>query len=174
MGFPRATSSRSSEISTAPRAASDERASGTPPRAPGLPRGRALAPPRSCCGTSPLPASVARGSSRRPLRRAGDAEIARLPITAELEIEIEEDPIAWTGPVALVTGVLTVSPTLFPLAIETADNARLTASRAFVDAMQRAHSPDDDGIAARRAMKRLCAPLFAVYLERRVLLRRGR
>lgn len=102
-----------------------------------------------------------------------DAEIARLPITAELEIEIEEDPIAWTGPVALVTGVLAMNLTLFPFALEAAQDARLAGPRAFVEAMTRAHSPDDHGIAARRTMKRLCAPLFAVYMERRVRLRRG-
>jgi len=108
-----------------------------------------------------------------PFGALQDAEIGRLPTTAEMEIEIDEDPIAWAGPVALVTGVLTTTPTLFPLPIEIAENARLAGPRAFVEAMMRAHSPDDDGVAARRTMKRLCSPLFAVYLERRVRHRRG-
>ena len=102
-----------------------------------------------------------------------DAEIARLPTVAELEIEIEEDPTAWAAPVALVTGVLPIQEALFEATTVSRSNDRLSAPRAFVEAMKRAHSPDDDGIAARRAMKRLCPPLFAAYLERRAHQRRG-
>ncbi len=113
-----------------------------------------------------------------------DEEVRALPDVARDELEIEDEPRAWSAPVGVVTGVLP-SPASLPRAAlapaqpggrTAGEQQALAAARAFVQALADAASPEGRGAGAievRRTMKRLSPPLFAAYMERVVRGKRG-
>jgi hypothetical protein len=109
--------------------------------------------------------------------RVRDEEVRTLPQVARYELEIEEDPRAWSAPVGVVTGVF-FRPALFPQIpgpgepadspAHPAEREALRHAREFLAALDRAAGADRAGVLeSRRAMKALSPKLFAAYLERR-------
>ena len=108
-----------------------------------------------------------------------DDDVRALPDVARDELEIEEEPAAWSAPAGVVTGVLP-SPAILPREAlapglpggrTAAEREALERARAFVRALAEAASPEGRGagaIAVRRAMKAISPALFAAYMERRV------
>jgi tetratricopeptide (TPR) repeat protein len=120
------------------------------------------------------------------LATARDAEIRALPAVARWEIELEDEPTAWSAPVGIVTGVLPA-----PLGLSVGmprDTARLTCTpaqadalaraRAFVKALAELASLTQDNTSAvvelRRAMKQLSPIMFGAYMDRVVRRRQSR
>ncbi|WP_437516753.1 hypothetical protein [Sorangium sp. So ce1099] len=119
---------------------------------------------------------------------ARDEAVRCLPDVARYELEIEDEPAAWSAPAGIVTGVLPL-PVGFALdevssgaaaapggaAVERSGSAEqeeaLGRARRFVAALATASSREarrsgDAVIEARRAMKRLAPALFAAYMAR--------
>jgi hypothetical protein len=107
--------------------------------------------------------------------RIRDQEVRALPDVARYELEIEDEPRAWSAAAGMVTGVLPIArdaremPTPGPRAGAPASEA-LVRSRAFAVALTNASTAHARGdrqgvIAARRAMRQLAPTLFAAYLE---------
>lgn len=122
------------------------------------------------------------------LASARDEAVRGLPDVARYELEIEEEPAAWSAPVGIVTGVL---PPPVGIALDEVGLAERVASggavderpraagqaealsraRRFVAALAEASSREarrsgEAVIEARRAMKRLAPALFAAYMTR--------
>lgn len=115
------------------------------------------------------------------LAAARDDAVRALPDVARDELDIEDEPTAWSAPVGIVTGVLPRPAA--PGACSPAEAAppcaprsplqqqALDRARRFVEALTAAsaHAQRRDGegvIEARRTMKRLAPTLFAEYLRR--------
>ena len=107
--------------------------------------------------------------------RIRDQEVRALPDVARFELEIEDEPRAWSAAAGMVTGVLPILPDAHempaprPGASVPASEA-LVRSRAFAVALTdastaRARGDRQGVIAARRAMRQLAPTLFAAYLE---------
>ncbi|MGK3963273.1 hypothetical protein WMF38_03680 [Sorangium sp. So ce118] len=122
------------------------------------------------------------------LASARDEAVRGLPDVARYELEIEEEPAAWSAPVGIVTGVL---PPPVGIALDevgsgeavapggavveqprsTGQDEALSRARRFVAALATASSREarrsgEAVIEARRAMKRLAPALFAAYMAR--------
>lgn len=107
-----------------------------------------------------------------------DEEVRGLPDIAELEVEIEGDPRAWSAPVGIVAAVLPrphgpVRELPLPADCHGEPLVALVKAREFVDALVRAGAPDvqnnrDAVLDERRCMKRASRALFAWYLARQV------
>ncbi|WP_437682896.1 hypothetical protein [Sorangium sp. So ce131] len=121
------------------------------------------------------------------LAAARDEGVRGLPDVARYELEIEEEPRAWSAPVGIVTGVL--PPPLGIALDEVASGAQpapgesggpprspgqeeaVARARRFVAALAAASSREarrsgEAVIEARRTMKRLAPALFAAYMAR--------
>jgi hypothetical protein len=105
--------------------------------------------------------------------RIRDHEVRALPDVARYELEIEDEPRAWSAAAGMVTGVLPIvrdaREVPGPGAGAPASEA-LVRSRAFAVALTNASTARARGdrqgvIAARRAMRQLAPALFAAYLE---------
>ncbi len=105
-----------------------------------------------------------------------DATVRSLPDLAEIEIGIEEEPVAWAAPVGMVLGVLPrvsgveEDPVFRELGGVPAERSALRKARKFVEVLSRLSRPEirTDGeavITARRSLKALCPALFQVYLR---------
>ncbi|WP_437760200.1 hypothetical protein [Sorangium sp. So ce1389] len=124
------------------------------------------------------------------LASARDEAVRALPDVARYELEIEDEPAAWSAPAGIVTGVLPL-PVGIALddvsseaaaapggaAVERSGSAEqeeaLRRARRFVAALATASSREarrsgEAVIEARRAMKRLAPALFAAYMARGV------
>ncbi|XXY49523.1 hypothetical protein WME91_00010 [Sorangium sp. So ce269] len=122
------------------------------------------------------------------LASARDEAVRGLPDVARYEIEIEEEPAAWSAPVGIVTGVL---PPPVGIALDEVGSGEAVApggavveqpwspgqaealaqARRFVAALAAASSREarrsgEAVIEARRVMKRLAPALFAAYMVR--------
>ncbi|WP_437311457.1 hypothetical protein [Sorangium sp. So ce388] len=122
------------------------------------------------------------------LASARDEAVRGLPDVARYELEIEEEPAAWSAPVGIVTGVL---PPPVGIALDevgsgeavapggavveqpwsTGQDEALSRARRFVAALATASSREarrsgEAVIEARRAMKQLAPALFAAYMAR--------
>ncbi|AUX42967.1 uncharacterized protein SOCE26_044070 [Sorangium cellulosum] len=117
------------------------------------------------------------------LAAARDEGVRGLPDVARYELEIEEEPRAWSAPVGIVTGVL---PPPLGLALDEVvsgaplpggpprspgQEEALARARRFVAALAAASSREarrsgEAVIEARRAMKQLAPALFAAYMAR--------
>nr|AYM54057.1 hypothetical protein [Byssovorax cruenta] len=106
-------------------------------------------------------------------------EVRALPATARDELEIEEEPAAWSAPVGMVTGVfpLGVGLSLEGLALLEVEQpagravgAReaLGRARAFARALVEMGTPEGRGrvVELRRQMKQISPRLFAAYMDR--------
>lgn len=108
--------------------------------------------------------------------RIRDQEVRALPEVARYELEIEEDPRAWSAAAGMVTGVLPIHPGTREMRASKSDpdvpaSDALARARAFAAALVEAFAARASGdqhavIAARRAMRQLAPTLFAAYLER--------
>jgi hypothetical protein len=108
--------------------------------------------------------------------RIRDQEVRALPEVARYELEIEDEPRAWSAAAGMVTGVLPLRPDAHEMAAPTPGAGApaveaLARARAFAAALMRASSARASGdqqavIAARRTMRKLAPTLFAAYLER--------
>jgi hypothetical protein len=117
------------------------------------------------------------------LRTARDEAVRALPGAARYEIEIEDEPDAWSAPVGIVVGVLArPAPdevqAMSPLAEGLSPPRReaLTRARGFVEVLATlgATRPGTEAtIELRRTMKRLSPRLFAAYMDRVVRSRSG-
>jgi hypothetical protein len=107
--------------------------------------------------------------------RIRDQEVRALPEVARYELEIEDDPRAWSAAAGMVTGVLPIHPGTHemrasnPAPGEASD--ALARARAFAAALAEAFTARASGdqravIAARGVMRQLAPTLFAAYLER--------
>jgi hypothetical protein len=130
------------------------------------------------------------------LGSARDIEVRALPDVVRYDLEIEEEPAAWSAPAGVVLGVLP-RPIAEPSASDPPHGTMLAADPAagnpcegsaeltprqrealarahyFMEALVKASSPEwrrDSAaiIEARRTMKRLAPSLFTAYLERMV------
>ncbi|WP_437820321.1 hypothetical protein [Sorangium sp. So ce1078] len=121
------------------------------------------------------------------LASARDEAVRGLPDVARYELEIEDEPAAWSAPVGIVTGVL---PPPLGIALDEVgcggaaasggaverpwspgQDQALAQARRFVAALAAASSREarrsgEAVIEARRAMKRLAPALFAAYMAR--------
>ncbi|WP_437931948.1 hypothetical protein WMF37_22745 [Sorangium sp. So ce291] len=121
------------------------------------------------------------------LASARDEAVRGLPDVARYELEIEDEPAAWSAPVGIVTGVL---PLPLGIALDevssggagapgravagrpgSSEEEALGRARRFVAALATASSREarrsgEAVIEARRAMKRLAPALFAAYMAR--------
>ncbi|MHB1843336.1 MAG: hypothetical protein ACYCWW_00695, partial [Deltaproteobacteria bacterium] len=98
--------------------------------------------------------------------RLADPEVAALPSIATSEYQVEGDAVGWVAAVGTVEGLFPwPTPRLFELsrAAETLP-AGLRFHRLLCD--ERAARPLAERAALRRALKALCPPLLAAYLER--------
>jgi hypothetical protein len=108
--------------------------------------------------------------------RIRDQEVRALPEVAKYELEIEDDPRAWSAAAGMVTGVLPILPGSHEMrgakpepGVPASD--ALARARAFAAALveaftARARGDQHGVIAARRAMRQLAPTLFSAYLER--------
>jgi tetratricopeptide (TPR) repeat protein len=108
-----------------------------------------------------------------------DEDVRALPTVAGDEIEIAEEPLAWSAPVGIVTAVLPWPAGLSQRALAPDQPAAGAASspsrrdaieraRAFVRAIAEMGAPEGRGrtVELRRTMKQLCPRLFEVYMDR--------
>ncbi|WP_437728685.1 hypothetical protein [Sorangium sp. So ce861] len=123
------------------------------------------------------------------LASARDEAVRGLPDVARYELEIEDEPAAWSAPVGIVTGVLPPPLGIASVPDEVgaggaaasggaperprspAQDEALSKARRFVAALAAASSREarlsgEAVIEARRAMKRLAPALFAAYMAR--------
>ncbi|WP_434048046.1 MULTISPECIES: hypothetical protein [Sorangium] len=122
------------------------------------------------------------------LASARDEAVRGLPDVARYELEIEQEPAAWSAPVGIVMGVLpspvgialdevgsgeAVAPggAVVAQPLSTGQDEALSRARRFVAALATASSREarrsgEAVIEARRAMKRLAPALFAAYMAR--------
>jgi tetratricopeptide (TPR) repeat protein len=108
--------------------------------------------------------------------RIRDQEIRALPDVARFELEIEDEPRAWSAAAGMVTGVLPLGPDACDMRATDLDagsprSEALAHARAFAAALMEASTArargDQSGVvAARRAMRQLAPTLLAAYLER--------
>jgi tetratricopeptide (TPR) repeat protein len=102
------------------------------------------------------------------LERLLDPEVRRLPEIARSEFAIAGNGTDWVSALGMVRGVFALPDLLLPGLADPATARDPLPGLEFLVALRherRARSLDDR-VAARRVMKRLCAPLFAEYLER--------
>jgi hypothetical protein len=107
--------------------------------------------------------------------RIRDQEVRTLPDVARFELEIEDEPRAWSAAAGMVTGVLPILPDARAMPAPRPEDGApaseaLVRSRAFAVALTNASTARARGdrqgvIAARRAMRQLAPTLFAAYLE---------
>lgn len=114
------------------------------------------------------------------LADAHDEEVRALVLVARDELEIEEQPEAWTAPAGIITGVLprprTEDDAALVLREDMAPARREALGRArdFVAAIVLAgEARGDAAVGVRRRMKALSAPLFKAYMDRVVRARHG-
>jgi hypothetical protein len=108
--------------------------------------------------------------------RIRDQEVRALPEVARYELEMEDDPRAWSAAAGMVTGILPIHPGAHEVCASKPDpgvpaSDALARARAFAAALGEAFTARASGdqhavIAARRAMRQLAPTLFAAYLER--------
>jgi tetratricopeptide (TPR) repeat protein len=103
-----------------------------------------------------------------------DEEVRALPARAHYELEIEDEPEAWSAPAGILEGVF---PRLSPAEVQAvlpppdglAPGRRraLEGARAFVEALAVSGSAHGGAaIEIRRTMKRLSPQLFRLYMDR--------
>jgi tetratricopeptide (TPR) repeat protein len=108
-----------------------------------------------------------------------DEAVRALPSTAQDDLELDDEPMAWSAPVGIVTFVLPMPVGLPRGALALAELAQaptrapsqrdaLERARAFVQALAEAASPEGRSRAVdlRRTMKQLSPRLFAAYMDR--------
>jgi len=109
-----------------------------------------------------------------------DAEVRGLPGVVRIELEIDDEPDAWTAPAGILTGVLPwpargdagAAPGAGEDAMPAARREALGRARGFVEALAAAGTARGEAaVAVRREMKRISAAMFEVYMDRVV---RGR
>jgi hypothetical protein len=108
--------------------------------------------------------------------RIRDQEVRALPEVAQYELEIDDNPRAWSAAAGMVTGVLPIHSGTHAMRASKPDpgepaSEALARARAFVAALVGAFTARASGdqhavIAARRAMRQFAPTLFAAYLER--------
>jgi tetratricopeptide (TPR) repeat protein len=102
-----------------------------------------------------------------------DEEVQALPARAHYELEIEDEPEAWSAPTGILEGVFPrllrgETPVLPPSdGLAPARRRALEGARAFVEALAASGSAHGDAaIEIRRTMKRLSPQLFRLYMNR--------
>ena len=108
--------------------------------------------------------------------RIRDQDVRALPEVARYELEIEDDPRAWSAAAGMMTGVLPIQTGTREMCAPNPESGvpasdALARARAFAAALVEAFAARASGdqhavIAARRAMRQLAPTLFAAYLER--------